>query len=442
MKHNHPTPGWKGTVIPAARGGPEKYDDTAWPTRDGTELRIPVGLTNAVRSKDAVPDSIGTGRFKKGATAADLSACGAPDNVNRAGKSPPGDIHIPVCRTGRRDGTTNRARDGTEYSWQPALWNLTKEEIPLGLEVGNWQKGESMARRIPEGLHVYRISNPAGLHVYRKESRRADTTPAGVEQQSALHYFYKHLMPAWSADRPLASGLVVYIAVGFNQRNKGTYTEAGLQPHSTSMRLKPEELLCSSVNRQLKQTAMKEKQMPMDNLYGSPNLQGFGNLEGLTSRNKGREPACHPPGKVCRSGTRPEAASVRMDIMDRIRDGTKPGPANSTEGIPIRGDSPIELHIRVGTVERTRDGTEMHKRTGTEMHNHYGTGLGSRNGATRQPVHLPEWERYGGGSRKSGDGSWKENVKYRITNIEYLILTLSGLSTLFPILPGQAGLWK
>jgi hypothetical protein len=122
------------------------------------------------------------------------------------------------------------------------------------------------------------------------------------------------------------------------------------------MRLKPEELVCSSVNRQLKQTAIKEKQMPlkkneiaMDSLYGSPNLQGFGNLEGLrfglTCCSRAREPAGHPPEAVCRSGTGTE----------RARDGTM-----------VR--NPV-VHsfagIAVGFNQRKED---VHTRTGLQPH--------------------------------------------------------------------------
>ena len=93
------------------------------------------------------------------------------------------------------------------------------------------------------------------------------------------------------------------------------------------MRLKPEELVCSSVVRQLKQTAMEEKQPAMDKLYGSPNLQGFGNLEGLTSSCKAREPAGHSPERICRSGSGIERVHAcptgrRDRTIVRIRDGT------------------------------------------------------------------------------------------------------------------------
>jgi len=47
---------------------------------------------------------------------------------------------------------------------------------------------------------------PEGLHVYRKAVNRENSTPAGVAHFNSFWYIYKHLMPACSADRPLASG--------------------------------------------------------------------------------------------------------------------------------------------------------------------------------------------------------------------------------------------
>jgi hypothetical protein len=53
-----------------------------------------------------------------------------------------------------------------------------------------------------------------------------------------------------------------------------------------------------------------------------PNLEGWGNLEGLKIGVKAWEPAGHPPGKVCRSGTPAEAFCVHIKMMVRLRDGT------------------------------------------------------------------------------------------------------------------------
>jgi hypothetical protein len=59
----------------------------------------------------------------------------------------------------------------------------------------------------------------------------------------------------------------------------------------------------------------------------SPNLKGFGNLEGLMSSCKAREPAGHPPERICRSGSGIERVHAcptgrRDRTMVRIRDGT------------------------------------------------------------------------------------------------------------------------
>ena len=67
-------------------------------------------------------------------------------------------------------------------------------------------KQTAIEKQIPEGLHVYRISNPAGLHVYRKRKNVLNATPAGwnaveipipreVEQLSVIPFLYKHLIP-------------------------------------------------------------------------------------------------------------------------------------------------------------------------------------------------------------------------------------------------------
>ena len=113
-------------------------------------------------------------------------------------------------------------------------------------------------------------------------------------------------------------------------------------------------------------------------------LSGSSIFQALKSSCKAREPAGHPPEKVCRSGTRSEAASVRMDILVRVYDGTV---------VHIRDDTAIP--VRDGP-----DGENLHRRHRTAVRAGYSTGLGSRNAATRQPVHPPEWERYGRESSK------------------------------------------
>ncbi len=176
----------------------------------------------------------------------------------------------------------------------------------------------------------------------------------------------------------LVSGSAAGIAVGFNQRKKDAFIFAGLQPH-LPMRLKPEELHCSTLPRQLKQTAMEEKQTAIDNLYGSPNLQG------LKTWNKAREPAGQPPEKVCRSGTRVERA--RDDTDNVFRD----NPESNREN--------------------------LHNRHGTAVRAGFSTGLGSRKTAEKRPVIPPEWERYAEklevGSTKMEDGRPKTEVGTR-----------------------------
>jgi len=279
--------------------------------------------------------------------------------------------------------------------------------------------------------------------------------------------------PAWLATKGEShypGSIAVGIAVGFNQRKEDVHARTGLQPHLFVMRLKPEELVCSSVTRQLKQTAMEEKQMPlkkneiaMDSLYGSPNLQGFGNLEGLrfglTSCSRAREPAGHPPEAVCRSGTGTERARdgtmVRNPVVhsfagiavgfnqrtEKAHAGTGLQPhlfvmrlkpeelfcsivprqlkqtameEKQTAMAREAAGHPPEKVCRSGTgTERTgrRDGTMVHIRDDTGLHIRHGTDLGSRNAAASRPVHPPEWERYG-----------RRRRKCRMMNIEYSIM--------------------
>ena len=406
-------------------------------------------------------------------------------------------VRNPVCPTGRRNDTVVHIRDDTAIPVRdgPDRENLhipvSRPGIRDGMDKKVWRFGVQTLTGLKDAvrfndvstsaeLNVYRLhncdgttkivsSNPEGLHVYSQPVSRENTTPAGVERLSAPWYFYKHLMPACSVDRPPASS-VDTIAVGFNQRIKDTRKEEGLQPHLVNMRLKPEELFCSIVPRQLKQTAMEEKQMPMkenemamDSLYGSPNLQGFGNLEGLrfglTSCSRAREPAGHPPEAVCRSGTGTERARdgtmVRNPVVhsfagiavgfnqrtEKAHAGTGLQPhlfvmrlkpeelvcssvtrqlkqtameEKQTAMAREAAGHPPEKVCRSGTgTERTgrRDGTMVHIRDDTGLHIRHGTDLGSRNAAASRPVHPPERERYG-----------RRRRKCRMMNIEYSIM--------------------
>ncbi|WP_372950087.1 hypothetical protein [Mariniphaga sp.] len=124
---------------------------------------------------------------------------------------------------------------------------------------------------------------------------------------------------------------------------------------------------------------MEEKQTAIDNLYGSPNLQG------LKTWNKAREPAGQPPEKVCQSGTRVERA--RDDTDNVFRD----NPESNREN--------------------------LHNRHGTAVRAGFSTGLGSRKTAEKRPVIPPEWERYAEklevGSTKMEDGRPKTEVGRR-----------------------------
>jgi hypothetical protein len=95
----------------------------------------------------------------------------------------------------------------------------------------------------------------------------------------------------------------------------------------------------------------------------SPNLQGFGNLEGLMSSCKAREPAGHPPERICRSGS----------------------------GIERVHACPTGRRDR--TIVRIRDGTVLNP---DSCWYHRETDLASRHPNVNRPVHPPEWEWYGG----------------------------------------------
>jgi len=90
-----------------------------------------------------------------------------------------------ICRTaghpsGKKVQSTETLKENKEY-------RITNNESGRKIPV--------QGRLIPEGLHVY--SQPVS---------RRNSTPAGVAQPVVSYRFYKHLMPACSADRPLASG--------------------------------------------------------------------------------------------------------------------------------------------------------------------------------------------------------------------------------------------
>jgi hypothetical protein len=146
-----------------------------------------------------------------------------------------------------------------------------------------------------------------------------------------------------------------------------------------------------------------------------PNLQGFGTPEGLKSCCRARDPAVHPPEKVCRNGTG----------MERARDGT----ANMGYLIPEG------LHVYsqlVGRENTTPGGVELsvphyfYKHlipawsADRSLKTYADIGPGRRKSAASRPVHPPEWEWYGGklevGSRETEDGSRKSEVGRR--NVE------------------------
>ena len=148
-----------------------------------------------------------------------------------------------------------------------------------------------------------------------------DGTRVRIRDDTKLHIPFNPKGGCISAD----------IAVGFSQRNRHTHVSTGLQPHQQEMRIEPGLPHCN-LNRQLgiaipsgKQTAINEKQMPMDNLHGSPNLQGFGNLKGLKNRCKARDPAGHAPEKVRRSGTGTKRAPVCQTGRPVCRTGRRDG---------------------------------------------------------------------------------------------------------------------
>ncbi|SHJ21471.1 hypothetical protein SAMN05444280_11386 [Tangfeifania diversioriginum] len=291
MKQNHPTPGWKGKGIPAPRGGPETGPAPACRTGRNSLPYCVIQAGDSLIEETRIRD--GTG------------AVNSDSPIEETRIRDGTEIHIPVCRTGRRDGTELHIRDSSTnaafqipeglHMYSPNLQGLrnleglksrSRAREPAGHPPEKVCRSRTGMERARNGTRVFSTahSNPAGLHVYRKGKHVLNAIP-GVEQQSAPHYFYKHLMPAWSAGRPLESGLAayiavgfpegmampnqrnmpcfmpVYIAVGFSQRNRHTHTSPGLQPHQEEMWLKPKELVCSFLIRQLKQTAI-EKQIP------------------------------------------------------------------------------------------------------------------------------------------------------------------------------------
>jgi len=83
-----------------------------------------------------------------------------------------------------------------------------------------------------------------------------------------------------------------------------------------------------------------------------PNLEGWGNPEGLKIGVKAWEPAGHPPEKVCRSGTPAEAFCVHIKMMVRVRDGTvvhipvcPPGRRDGTRVFSTAHSNPPGLYV-------------------------------------------------------------------------------------------------
>ncbi|MFO7988780.1 MAG: hypothetical protein R6U16_04775, partial [Desulfotignum sp.] len=142
-----------------------------------------------------------------------------------------------------------------KMSWQPALWNLTKEEIPAGNKVGKRQlaKGKRQMAACPAESNEGGNSGRVG----KKQKESAFGQPGNSPPVYEIRIRDGTVTRIRAGDANIAVGFPEWMAMP-NQRNKYAHKEAGLQPHST-MWLEPEELLCSSVNRQLKQTAMEEK---------------------------------------------------------------------------------------------------------------------------------------------------------------------------------------
>lgn len=100
------------------------------------------------------------------------------------------------------------------------LKTRSKAREPAGHPLGKMYRSNTGAEGARDGTRVFHReyplrgptaqSIPEGLHVYRKTVSRGNSTPEGVAQSFAFVYFYKHLMSACSADRPLASGTTGY----------------------------------------------------------------------------------------------------------------------------------------------------------------------------------------------------------------------------------------
>jgi hypothetical protein len=175
-----------GRRLPAGQAG--KHEDGSpmeFKTSFGHKLNADITV-NAVKSKDGWQT----------------------DNVNR---------HIAVGFNQRREKVLpgNGLQPHQEEMWiEP---ELPRYILIRQLKQTAIQGTSNGIRQIPEGLHVYRISNPAGLHVYRRMVSRENSTPrevgistplqpAGVARPHVRSFFYKHLMPASSSDRPLVAG--------------------------------------------------------------------------------------------------------------------------------------------------------------------------------------------------------------------------------------------
>jgi hypothetical protein len=309
-------------------------------------------------------------------------------------------------------------------------------------------------------------------------------------------------------EKQLPMGTMEYqpgsIAVGLSQRKEKAHIRTGLQPH-LNMRLKPEELFCSSVNRPLKQTAIEEKQTAMEEkqLPISNKVSRTARNTRHVAKTRDKPAAVYKPiGKMSeRFGntgpppgrTGPNARKYTRQVWqydsgggkyplgerkhpfgdwkypfgdwndslgdwndslgdwndslwygnDPVKNWMDAGPPGrlpvsvwipnpeglgNFQGLKSMAEEwewfvqkiPEGLHVYSNGTQmyhstpcgvalffasgyfykhliplESCDGTEDHTRLGTELHNCYGTGLGSRNTVASQPVHPPEWERYG-----------------------------------------------
>jgi len=227
MKQNYPTPGWRGNIIPATRGGPEKYDDTTWPTRDGPETRIPVCKPGrpVCRTDRSDGEDIAVGfpewmampsqRIGNAAISVWLQpheekmwlkpVTFGSSGIRQLKQTAMDNLHSPNLQgfgnlEGLKSKCRSKARDPAGHPPEKVCRSGTGMERALFYRTGRRDGTRLFRRRHPlPGKTAYSI--PAGLHVYRKGKHVVNA--AGVEYP--LRYLYKHLIPAWSADRPLKS---------------------------------------------------------------------------------------------------------------------------------------------------------------------------------------------------------------------------------------------